>query len=852
MNLYRYDLKSKTTTQLTRHKDADVRWPSADTEGRIVYEFQGSLRLFDTRSGDDRTLDIRLPNEGLASRPRQVSVAGNIEGFELSPNGKRALIVARGDVFDAPTEHGLTRNLTHSSNAHEREAQWSPDGTSVAFISDILGEEELWVRSSDTGEHRQLTFKSSTRLYRPRWSPDARRIAYADATGTLWVVELRSRRKVKVATAPGGWLREFEWSPRGGFLAFTRYRANQFGAIDVWSVKSRRVQRVTDPLFDAGAPAWGPKGNYLYYLSTRDFRPQVDTIDFNVVGSQTSGVYALALRPDIENLFAPRDDAPIEKKENKPGQDKKKDKSDQGVGIAAIRKQGFVKISFEGIKNRVLQVPMKTSNYASIVVTPTHVIAHDRGPFFLGRDDDQQKLVAFDIKKRKLENIGTGIKAYTVSANHQSVLVQTSKGLQVISLKEKKAQAKPLPTSGLKAQIVPKQEWLAIFDEVWRRFRDHFYVSNMHGFDWEAIRDQYRPMAMRVGHREELNDVMGQMIAELEVSHAYVSGGDLGLPPRPGVALLGARFALDKKAGRYRIAHIYQGHNEEAKYRSPLTEVGMNAQVGDYVLEINGQALLPNDNPYNLLRGAVKSPVELTVNRRPDEKGARRVLVKPIASEKSLVYLQWVLNKRARVEAATEGKIGYLHIPDMGEDGIYEFMKWYMPQVRKEGLIVDVRSNGGGFVSQLIIERLRRKVLGTGFSRHGQFTDTYPYAVVPGPMVCLMNATSSSDGDIFPWAFRAAGLGPLIGKKSWGGVVGITGHGPLLDGGMVFVPEFSTNGLDGTYIIEGEGVTPDILVDNDPVAVAAGQDPQLERGIQEIMARHKKSKRLPKKPAPPV
>ena len=446
------------------------------------------------------------------------------------------------------------------------------------------------------------------------------------------------------------------------------------------------------------------------------------------------------------------------------------------------------------------------------------------------------------------------VRRYAVSQNRQHLLVQTSSGLSSVALKKGADKVKPkaLPTKGLVARIVPTEEWMTIFDQVWRRFRDYFYVANMHGFDWAAIRDRYRPIAQKVRHREELNDVLGQMVAELEVSHAYVSGGDLGLPKRPGVALLGARFALDPKSKRYRIAHVFEGHNEESTYRSPLTEVGVGARVGDYVLEINGQPLRAGDNPYRLLRGALKEPVELLLNRRPTEKGARRVLVRPIASEESLVYLSWVLDKRARVEAATKGKIGYIHIPDMGANGMREFMKWFAPQVLKEGLVVDVRANGGGFVSQLIIERLRRKVLGTGFSRHSQFLDTYPAYVVPGPMVCLMNETSGSDGDIFPWAFRAAGLGPLIGKKSWGGVVGITGHGPVLDGGSVFVPEFSTNGPDGKYIIEGDGVTPDIVVDNDPVAVAAGQDAQLERAIQEVMARHAKTKRLPTRPAAPV
>ncbi|MEL7371475.1 MAG: S41 family peptidase, partial [Myxococcota bacterium] len=549
------------------------------------------------------------------------------------------------------------------------------------------------------------------------------------------------------------------------------------------------------------------------------------------------------------HLFAPKDDKAITLSKK----DKKGDKGTKPTDIAAIRKQGFVKIDFNRIGDRVMMVPIKTGNYSSLFVTPTHFIVYDNGASFLGRETGEQSLVAFDIDKRKTKSLISGVQSYTASLDRSRILVRTKKGLSTIDISKgtDKIEPKPLPKKGLKARIIPKQEWVTIFDEVWRRFRDYFYVSNMHGFDWKAIRDRYRPLAQRVEHREELNDVLGQMIAELEVSHAYVSGGDLGIPSRPSIALLGARFTLDKKNGRYQISRIYKGHNEEANYRSPLTEVGVGARVGDYVLEINGQSLRADDNPYRLLRDAMKQPVELTLNRRPTDRGARRVMVKPIASEASLEYLDWILNNRAHVDSKTNGKIGYLHIPDMGSNGIREFLKWYIPQARKEGLIVDVRSNGGGFVSQLIIERLRRRVLGTGYSRHSKYVDTYPYAAVTGPMVCLMNETSASDGDIFPWAFRASGLGPLIGKKSWGGVVGITNHGPVLDGGSVFVPQFSTNDAEGAYIIEGEGVTPDIEVDNDPVSVASGKDPQLTRAIDEVLKRHGKTKRLPKRPPPP-
>jgi tricorn protease len=407
-------------------------------------------------------------------------------------------------------------------------------------------------------------------------------------------------------------------------------------------------------------------------------------------------------------------------------------------------------------------------------------------------------------------------------------------------------------TSGLYVDRVPSEEWNQIFNEVWRRYRDWFYVTNMHGFDWAAIREQYKPLLKYVAHRSDLNYVISEMISELTVQHAYIEGGDYQIPPRPRYGLPGARFELDKPAGRYRIAKIFSGENEEDIYRSPLKEVGVNVSVGDYVLAIDGEELKPTDDPYRLLRNKADNPVQLTVNKTPSMQGARTVSYRPITDEQNLIYLDWVDHNREIVSKATNGRVGYLHVPDMGANGIREFIKWYYPQLRKEGLIVDVRANGGGNVSRMLIERLRRKLLGVNYSRTSDEGAPYPDGVFLGPMAALLDQNSASDGDIFPAMFREAGLGPLIGKRSWGGVVGITNRGPLIDGGSVSVPEFGLANTKGEWVIEGYGVDPDIEVDNDPQSVIAGKDPQLERAISEVMARLKTPVKLPPKPAPPV
>jgi tricorn protease len=445
----------------------------------------------------------------------------------------------------------------------------------------------------------------------------------------------------------------------------------------------------------------------------------------------------------------------------------------------------------------------------------------------------------------------SGAQGGALSADGAKLLVRTQGGFQRYDVTPGGGTPTPVSTADLQMDLDPEAEWRQIFGETWRQFRDFFYVENMHGYDWEAIGERYRAQLDHVVHRSDLNYVLTEMVSELNAGHTYVSGGDFAIPDRPAVGLPGAHFELDAASGRYRIARILPGHNQEAKYRSPLTEVGVDAREGDYVLAINGRDLAGDDNPYRLLQH-LTDPVTLTLNDQPSTDGAREVTYRPVRSESALTYLGWVLDNVERVSEMTDGRVGYLHIPDMGSDGIAEFIKWFYPQIRKQGLVVDVRSNGGGNVSQTIIERLDTRVMGTRFGRTSELPSTYPSTAFHGHMACLISETSASDGDIFPHYFREAGLGPLIGKRTWGGVVG-GGYIPLVDGGSLFIPRSATNDADGEYIIEGIGVAPDIEVANDPASVLAGRDPQLERGVEEILAAMERDpKSLPTRPADPV
>jgi tricorn protease len=893
-NLYAYGVATGKTTEITNNKTWDVRWPSSDNEGRIVYELNGELQVLDARERKSNVISISVPNEGLASRPSRISAAGQIESVGLSPKGERALFAARGDIFTAPIEKGPTRNLTHSSGAHDKWPAWSPDGSRIAFISDATGEEELYVVAQDgLKPAEQITRGGSAMRYQPEWSPDGKRIAFSDKDGKVYVVTLADRKVIEIADSPHGQIRDYTWSPRGNYLAFSfDENPNRFSAIYVWSAGDGKLSKVTDDMFNAYSPAWDPQGNYLYFLADREFQPQISQIEFNYATNRTAYIYAIALRKDVKHPFPPESDevtitkldetpkpkgTPASEEAKPPVKDINKELKEPakeptpeaekpaptpaaaGQGAeqkseAAPKTPATMTIDFDGIVRRAARVPLGADNYGGLSAKTGHLLYGVGSAFYYGRTGDRPtNLKIFSFKDRKESTIAEDIRGYTLSEDGSKVLVAQGPSYNLYDATPQGDKTKkPVSTAGLLVDRVPAEEWTQIFNEVWRRYRDWFYVPNMHGYDWVALHEQYKPLLQYVAHRSDLNYVISEMISELTIQHAYVEGGDFQIPPRPRSGLPGARFEVDKSSGRYRVLKIFHGENEEELYRSPLTEIGVNINVGDYVLAIDGEEVKGTDDIYRLLRNKADNPVSLTVNTRPSLEGARIVSYRPITDEEKLIYLDWVDHNRRKVEQATGGRVGYIHIPDMGANGIREFIKWYYPQIRKEGLVVDVRANGGGNVSRMLIERLRRKLLGLNYARTDDEANTYPDSVFVGPMVALLDGNSASDGDIFPYMFRKASLGPLIGKRSWGGVVGIQSRGPLIDGGTIFVPGSGLTDENGNWIIEGYGVDPDIEVDNDPKSEIEGRDPQLERGIAEIMARLKTPVKLPSKPSGPV
>jgi len=879
MNLFSTDLSGKDTKQHTTFKDYDIKFPSIGKDA-IVFEQAGYIWRYDLASGQAAVVPIDIKEDLASGRSALVDASKHIETVSAAPDGQRVIAVARGDLFSVPGKEGTPRNLTRTSNAHERDAVWSPDGKWIAYNSDATGENELYVRSQDgKGEPQQLTNAADTYYYQAIWSPDSKKLLWADRLQRLRYIDVASKAITQVDQDKNGEIRGYDWSPDSQWIAWARPEENGGDKVYLFSLTDKKPVAVTDDWYSADNPTFSDDGKYLMLTSSRDFKPIFDQTDFANVYRDLERVYLVTLSKETESPLGPRSDEVGKKKEkdkpenkdkapekdkDKPVAEKKPDNQPKKEEDAKAQKPVTVKVDLDGIRDRLVALDIPPGNYNNLRLVNDRIfylrrtIADDRAEDEDDNADNRKShLCAYSLEDRKETVLGDATN-YEITADGKKMLVKVGKEYAMIDLPKDKLELKDekagkdykLKLSGLDMQLDRHAEWTQIYNECWRHMRDFFYAPNMNGVDWKAMRDKYATLVPFVNHRNDLTYLVGELIAELNNGHAYTGGGERPDAPRIKLGLLGAEFSRDPATKAYKIERILPGENWNKRTRSPLTAIGLNLKPGDYILAVNGTPVASLANLYEALIGTADKQVILRVNSKPADDGARDVTVVPIADESPLYYRAWVQKNVDEVSRKTNGEVGYIHIPDMGQAGLNEFTKQYFPQVKKKALIVDVRGNGGGFVSPLVIERLRRALVMVEIARNGS-PQTNPPQTFLGPMVALCNEFSASDGDIFPFRFKSAGLGKLIGKRTWGGVVGIRNSLPLTDGGTLSRPEFAPYSKDGKdWVIEGHGVDPDIVVDNDPAKEFKGEDEQLDRAIAEIQ-NDLKTKRYDLPPVPP-
>ncbi len=851
MNLYVYELSSKATRKLTSFTEFDIKFPSLGPK-HIVFENGGYLYTFDLASEQTVRVPVVIADDMVSGRGKVVKVDRRVTNYEIGPDGQRALFGARGDIFTVPAKHGNTRNLTMTPGIHERSSKWSPDGRTIAFISDRSGTEEIWLMNQDgTGEPSQLTTGGDTYKYEIRWSPDGSKILWNDKMLRLSFVDVASKAVTVADTDKDGEIVQFAWSPDSRWIAYGRFEAEGSNRIYLYSLDSKKTLPVTDTWYNSGDPSFSRDGKYLFFVSDRDFSPVYSQTEWNHAYLAMSRVYFLTLAKDTKSPFEPKSDevaaksAPEAKAAApaKPAAPEKKPAAKAEPEVVPV-----VKVDLDGIMDRIVALPIEAANYAQIYATGDSVYYGRFKPLA-----NAPSLMLYDLAELKEKDLGP-VDGYEVSADGKKMLVSKDRAYGIIDLPKGPINLETkLDLSGMEVALDLRQEWDQIYEESWRQMKEFFYAPNMNGVDWDALRLRYKPLASAVNHRADLTYVIGELIGELSSGHTYVGGGEMPSAPKIKVGMLGAKFERDPKTGFTGIAKILKGRNWDQGLRSPLTEIGVNVKEGEYILAVNGRPLDKMTDIYEALYNTAGKQVTLKVAPGPAAQSARDVVVVPIETENALYYNDWVESNIAKVDKATGGKVGYIHIPNMGVEGLNEFVKHFYPQLRKKALIIDVRGNGGGNVSPMIIDRLVREMVMVEVARN-QAPGPDPGAAFVGPKVCLCDEFSASDGDIFPYRFKTLKLGPVIGKRTWGGVVGIRGTLPLLDGGFLNKPEFAPYSPDGKgWIIEGVGVEPDIVVDNDPAREYAGIDDQLNKGIEVILEELKtKGREIPPVPPYPI
>ena len=818
MNLYCSNLETRQTKKVTEFTEYDIKFPSLG-DGKIAYENGGYIYLFDIKTQTQSKIQISIEDDLLTGRNTLKDASKNISGTGISPDGNRLIVSGRGDIWSVPVKEGITKNLSQSSGSHERAAEWSPDGKWIAYLSDVTGEYEVYIQKADgTEKPVQLTKNADTYKFGLSWSPDSKKILFSDKKFRLQYVDIDSKIVTQVTMSKTWEINNYIWSFDSKWIAYSdKTKENTMTQIFVYNLATKSLNVVTDSWYNSFRPNFSPDGKYLYFTSDRDFNPTYSITEWNHSYTDMSRIYFLTLQKETKNPLGPANDVV---NLTATSDKKKEDKSSTPE----------IKIDFDGIQQRIVALPIKAGNYWSLNPVDDKIYY-----MFSSSEEQDNNMKMYSLKDKKETNLGN-FGGFEISANHKKMIVRKDHKYYVIDLPSSEFKTeKPVSFANMEVFVDNKAEWKQIYDEAWRQMRDFFYDPNMQGVDWKKMHEKYAVLIPWVNNRNDLNYIIGELIGELNVGHAYTGGGDKPSVEKIYTGLLGAKLTKDI-SGYYKIDKILMGQNWDNNLRSPLTEVGINVKQGEYIVAVNGKSTKDVADIYSLLWNTADKQVELTISSTPSETGSRKVIVIPIADENPLYYYNWVQENIKKVNDATNGEVGYIHIPDMGVEGLNEFAKYFYPQLNKKALIIDDRGNGGGNVSPMIIERLRRELALMGMARNQTEGNTNPEQMLLGPKVLLVNNYSASDGDLFPYQFRKMKLGKIIGVRTWGGVVGIRGSLPFIDGGNLTKPEFGHYAADGSdWIIEGHGVDPDIIVDNDPAKEFEGEDQQLNKAIEIIM-----------------
>ena len=827
MNIFVYNTLTGVTQKVTDFTEYDVKFANCGG-GKIVFENAGYLYVLDPATKRSERIMIDLNSENNFAREQQRTVKDYLTGGSLAPDGSRIAISARGEVFDVPAKHGVIRNITHTPGVHERNASWSPDGKNIAFISDQTGETEIWMRPVGSDKAVQLTKDNDTYIRDFEWSPDGSQIVYTDRKNRMILLNVKTMAKQTLLTDEMGEIPTPSFSPDGKWLTYYRNGANEYSVVYLYNIAERKEYPVTDRWYDSNSPAFSSDGKYLIFASARDFNPIYSSIEWNFAYRDMEGIYLVMLAKDTPSPFLLKDDqvmAGSQPADSPKGDAKKGGKSKAQADASAVR------IDIDGIADRIVKVPVGTGSYGNFICDGSHLWYSGRGSVRM-----------FDFAEQKDEVIADRA-MMMASADMKSALYLKGDDIYVVPLAPRKADlSEPVALDGMIATVNYEQEWKQIFDEAWRAYRDGFYLENMHGVDWQAMHDKYAALLPYVKNRLDLTYVIGGMIGELAVGHAYVDGGDHITVDQHNIGMLGAE--LQQVGTGYKITKILRGAPDRESLRSPLQEPGLNVKVGDIITAIDGVPTQGVSNIYTLLRDKAGVLTELTLE------GGCKIVVKPIQDEYPLYHNEWVQHNIDYVSEKTGGRVGYVYIPDMGPEGLREFSRYFFAQTDKEALIIDDRGNGGGNISPMVIERLLRQPYRLTMYRGSNRNGTTPERTLVGPKVLLVNKYSASDGDLFPWSFKENKIGPVIGTRSWGGIVGISGSLPYMDGTDIRVPFFTNYDTRGNWIVENHGVDPDILIDNDPVMEYRGIDQQLDKAIEVILEQLKDRQPMPGTPAP--